>query len=344
MIALSTPGYCTFTATTRPSGITARCTWPIDAAATGIGFQSRKSFSGSAPSSSRTTPSARLGAIGGTSACSVASAACASGGRPSAMNEIIWPAFMMAPFMLPSTSATSSAVRMANCSSSRARSSSVALRPRTFIAAQCAPRRVVSRHTRAWRSSRWRRSRSESATPTPAPASRPVAMPSGIPLRNGGASAQPVGRGAWPSATAWSSTQKRVRRHGFEAGVADGLAARLTRPVGAVVEPAQRVLDVAQLGFDLLEDREVLLALERLGAEVGLVLVEARQLREVLVLGLVVEMLVGERVAHALESGSLVVQPLAGLVGVHHPTLPMERRAASRARGRRRSRGWSRRE
>ena len=42
-------------------------------------------------------------------------------GRPSAMKQIIWPAFMMAPFMLPSSRATSSAVRMANCSSSAAR-------------------------------------------------------------------------------------------------------------------------------------------------------------------------------------------------------------------------------
>ena len=49
------------------------------------------------------------GDIGGTSACNVANAACAAGGRPSRMNDIIWPAFMMAPFMLPSSRATSSA-------------------------------------------------------------------------------------------------------------------------------------------------------------------------------------------------------------------------------------------
>ena len=35
MSALSAPGYCTFTATTRPSCQTALCTWPIDAAAAG---------------------------------------------------------------------------------------------------------------------------------------------------------------------------------------------------------------------------------------------------------------------------------------------------------------------
>ena len=62
---------------------------PIDAAATGLGSQSRKSLSGSAPSSSRTTASARLGAIGGVSCWRLASAACASGGRPSATKLII---------------------------------------------------------------------------------------------------------------------------------------------------------------------------------------------------------------------------------------------------------------
>ena len=45
-IARSTPGYCTLTATSRPSGRTARCTWPIEAAATGMGFQSRKKLAG----------------------------------------------------------------------------------------------------------------------------------------------------------------------------------------------------------------------------------------------------------------------------------------------------------
>ena len=47
LIASSTPGYCTFTATSRPSRSTARWTWPIDAAATGTGSQSRKRRSGS---------------------------------------------------------------------------------------------------------------------------------------------------------------------------------------------------------------------------------------------------------------------------------------------------------
>ena len=32
----STPGYCTLTATARPSWVMARCTWPIDADAIGV--------------------------------------------------------------------------------------------------------------------------------------------------------------------------------------------------------------------------------------------------------------------------------------------------------------------
>src|SRR4051794_40926217 len=281
-MALSTPGYCTLTATIRPSGMTARWTCPIDAAAIGSGHQSRNSFSGSAPSSSRTTASARLGAIGGTSACRVASAACASGGRPSAMNEIIWPAFMMAPFMPPRTWATSSAVRMAKRSSSRARSSSDALRPRTFTAARWSPRRAVRRHTRSWRSKRWRRSASDRyaapAPPAAAPAARVAA--SGALLTSLLGASAPGGLAAAHARLALGLGlvvhTEASGRHRLEPLLADGVAARLARAVGAVVETAQRVLDIGQLGFDLLEDREVLLPLERLGADVGLVLVETR--------------------------------------------------------------------
>ncbi|CAB4776534.1 unannotated protein [freshwater metagenome] len=81
------PGYCTFTATTRPSRVTALCTWPIDAAAIGVSPQSRKTLRGS-PSSSVTTCVASAGAIGGASAWSVASACCASSGSDSMMKPI----------------------------------------------------------------------------------------------------------------------------------------------------------------------------------------------------------------------------------------------------------------
>ena len=43
-MATSTPGYCTFTATARPSLVRARCTCPIDAAAIGTGSHSANSL------------------------------------------------------------------------------------------------------------------------------------------------------------------------------------------------------------------------------------------------------------------------------------------------------------
>ena len=45
-IVSAIPGYCTFTATARPSCVIARCTWPIDAAAMGSGSQRAKARSG----------------------------------------------------------------------------------------------------------------------------------------------------------------------------------------------------------------------------------------------------------------------------------------------------------
>src|SRR5829696_4673311 len=170
-MALSTPGYCTLTATMRPSRSTALWTWPMEAAATGTGSQSRKTRSGSAPRSSRTTEAARLGAIGGTSAWRDSRAARASGGRPSATKETIWPTFMMAPFMAPSSRATSSALRMAKERSRRSRSSSLARAPRTLRATNEAPRRAVRRQTRRARRMRSRRSgRTRAAVAMPAPA------------------------------------------------------------------------------------------------------------------------------------------------------------------------------
>src|SRR5690242_6804134 len=60
------PGYWTLTATARPSSVTARCTWPIEAAAIGRGSQRANARSGGAPSSSSTTAAASCGLIGGT--------------------------------------------------------------------------------------------------------------------------------------------------------------------------------------------------------------------------------------------------------------------------------------
>jgi hypothetical protein len=60
------PGYCTLTATARPSRVTARCPCPIDAAAMGCGSHRVNARSGGAPSSSASTAAASSGCIGGT--------------------------------------------------------------------------------------------------------------------------------------------------------------------------------------------------------------------------------------------------------------------------------------
>ena len=54
------PGYCTLTATARPSWVIARCTCPIEAAAMGSGSQRAKARSGGRPSSSLTTCGGQL--------------------------------------------------------------------------------------------------------------------------------------------------------------------------------------------------------------------------------------------------------------------------------------------
>ncbi len=77
------------------------------------------------------------------------------------------------------------------------------------------------------------------------------------------------------------------------------------------------MLDVAQLGFDLLEDRQVLLALEGLGAHVGLVLVVGAELAHALRLRLVGEVLGVEGGPDLLEPHAFLGQPLPRQVGVH---------------------------
>src|SRR5205814_255461 len=82
-------------------------------------------------------------------------------------------------------------------------------------------------------------------------------------------------------------------------------------------EALEGVLDVGQLGFYLLEDREVLLPLEGLGADVGLVLVDRRQLADGLVLGLVGDVLVVEAGLQFLNARPLRLEPPPGLVRIH---------------------------
>ena len=73
-IASATPGYWILTATRRPSGSTARCTWPIEAAAAASCSNcSNSSSQGSSHSSSSTLRTCFQGIVG---ACVRSCASC----------------------------------------------------------------------------------------------------------------------------------------------------------------------------------------------------------------------------------------------------------------------------
>ncbi len=119
MNALSAPGYCTFTATTRPSRQTALCTWPIDAAAAGVSSNSANRSRQSSPSSSRRIAWIDSAGMGGADSCSRVSASrygpASSSGMAASKMLIAWPIFMAPPLSSPSTLNICSAVRA--CSS-----------------------------------------------------------------------------------------------------------------------------------------------------------------------------------------------------------------------------------
>ena len=69
------PGYCTLTATSRPSFQTARCTWPIEAAAAGKSSNERNRWRHRGPRSSASTWCTVAAGIGGAASCSLTSVA-----------------------------------------------------------------------------------------------------------------------------------------------------------------------------------------------------------------------------------------------------------------------------
>ena len=99
------PGYCTLTATARPSLVIARCTWPIEAAAIGSGSHCAKTCSGGRPSSAVIIPAASSWLIGGTLSWRRLSVLRTAGFSPSSMKLAIWPSFISTPFISPSVSA-----------------------------------------------------------------------------------------------------------------------------------------------------------------------------------------------------------------------------------------------
>ena len=69
------PGYCTLTATSRPSAHTARCTCPIEAAAAGTSSNERNRRRHCGPSSAASTLCTVAAGIGGAASCSLVSVA-----------------------------------------------------------------------------------------------------------------------------------------------------------------------------------------------------------------------------------------------------------------------------
>src|SRR5581483_9773494 len=102
----------------------------------------------------------------------------------------------------------------------------------------------------------------------------------------------------------------------------DRLAGHLVDPVGAVVDALERGLELRELGLERLQDREILLALEGLAAQVRGVLVVVGQLRHLVALGSGTELAaqVADQPFHARLLG---LQPLTCLVGFHDRTLPL---------------------
>jgi hypothetical protein len=121
--ASATPGYWIFTATARPSGSTALCTCPIDAAAVASWSKSSNRSSGRSPSHSSSSTLLTLShGIGGAEVRSSPSfswyISAYSGGRNSvSMNEASCPIFIAAPFIVPSASTIRSAASRCRASS-----------------------------------------------------------------------------------------------------------------------------------------------------------------------------------------------------------------------------------
>ena len=114
-IASRAPGYCTLTATSRPSCHTARCTWPIEAAAVGSSSKRRNSVRQRGPSSRASTWCTVAWSIGGAESCSRVRVSrygpASSSGSAASKTDRAWPNFIAPPLRSPSTRNSCSAVR-----------------------------------------------------------------------------------------------------------------------------------------------------------------------------------------------------------------------------------------
>jgi hypothetical protein len=93
----SMPGRCTFTTTRSPVFNTARCVWPIDAAASGSKSNDANSSSTVAPSSPSITSRISSAGTGRADDWRVASSVVSTSGRRSLRVDAIWPNFTNMP-------------------------------------------------------------------------------------------------------------------------------------------------------------------------------------------------------------------------------------------------------
>lgn len=104
---------------------------------------------------------------------------------------------------------------------------------------------------------------------------------------------------------------------GREALVVDGATTGLASAVRAAVEPAQSPVDIIELHLDLFEDGKLLLALERIAGGIGGMLGEVGELGGTVLLGLVVQVLVLDRLPDPVEPIALGPEVTAGGIRVH---------------------------
>src|SRR3954447_13984823 len=157
--ASATPGYCTFTATVRPSSRRALYTCPIDAAAIGTGSKVSKTSSSFSPYSRSMTRFMSLTETFGAASRSSASLAwnaswCSGGTSPTSRKLMTCPSFIAAPFIVPSAATICSAVSICRFSSACARSSSSRPTLATRVPSCLAPCPAASLPTRAARAHR----------------------------------------------------------------------------------------------------------------------------------------------------------------------------------------------
>ena len=134
-----TPGYWIFSASTWPSCVSARCTWPMEAAATGSKLKRRKRRCQSAPySRSSTSASWVAGIWWARSRRPPSSSAKAGGSTPLPSIDMSWPTFITAPRIVDSRSASRRALPGVSISCDSARFSPRASRAMPSAAAPAA--------------------------------------------------------------------------------------------------------------------------------------------------------------------------------------------------------------